>query len=101
SKIRFVLVLLLISAATALQSAESKWRKYENARFGFVLTYPASLVASPEPTNGDGREFHSRDHQFSVTAVAHFFVPGTGDSFRARWNEELKAPGVRITYKKK
>jgi hypothetical protein len=82
-------------------SAETMWKKYENGRFGFVLTYPASLIGSREPDNGDGREFHSRDKEFSVAAFAHFFVPDSDDSFEARWQEELNTPDVTITYKKK
>jgi hypothetical protein len=94
-------VLLVLFLVVGARAAETKWRKYENARFGFVLTYPASLVPSREPDNGDGREFHSRDHEFSVAAMAHFFVPDSGDSLEARWKEELETPNVTITYKKK
>jgi hypothetical protein len=82
-------------------AAETKWKKYENARFGFVLPYPASLIGSRQAENGDGREFHTRDREFSVAGVAHFFVPDTGDSFEARWKEELETPDVTITSKKK
>lgn len=31
--------------------------RYCNTRFGFCVTLPTDLVASPEPANGDGREF--------------------------------------------
>jgi hypothetical protein len=79
----------------------TKWKKYENGRFGFVLTYPASLIGSREADNGDGREFHTRDKEFSVAAFAHFFVPDSDDSFEARWQEELDTPDVTITYKKR
>jgi hypothetical protein len=87
--------------ALAVGAAEMKWQKYTNGRFGFILTYPAPLIASPEPTNGDGREFHTPDHEFSVTASAHFFLPDSGDSLEARWNEELTTPNVAINYQKK
>jgi hypothetical protein len=90
-------LIVLVSA----DATEPSWKEYDNARFGFVLKYPGSLVASREAENGDGREFHSRDREFSVSAVAHFFVPDTGDSFDARWKEELETPDVTITYKKK
>lgn len=95
----FILGLSLFLAN--LQAAELKWKKYENARFGFVLSYPATLIAGPEPTNGGGREFHSADKEFSVASFAHFFVPESGDSFDTRWKEELETPDVTITYKKK
>lgn len=92
-----VLVFALISAA-----AETGWKKYTNNRFGFVLTYPASLVAGREPTNGAGRQFHSGDGEFSVAANAHFFQPDIGDTFEKRWEEETSpTDGSTINYKKK
>ncbi len=92
---------LWFSTTAAFYGGELQWRKYQNARFGFILTYPKILVAGPEPTNGDGREFHTRDREFSLAAFAHFFVPDTNDSFDKRWEEELETPDVTITYKKK
>jgi hypothetical protein len=53
-------------------------REYAKGRFGLVLTYPAMLIGSREAMNGDGREFHIADHEFSVAAFAHFFVPEGG-----------------------
>ena len=92
---------LLVAFQLNAQAADSEWKKYANARFGFVLTYPASLLPGPEAMNGDGREFHSKDKEFSLAAFAHFFVPESGDSFEKRWQEELETPDVTITYKKK
>ena len=89
---------VLFSSAFA---AEAKWKTYANARFGFVLAYPPELIAGEEAMNGDGREFHSKNGEFSLAAFAHFFVPDSGDSFEKRWQEELDTPGVTITYKKK
>jgi hypothetical protein len=84
-----------------VEGSDSGWKKYANARFGFVLTYPAELIAGKEAMNGDGREFHSKDGEFSLAAFAHFFVPDSGDSFDKRWQEELDSPDVTVTYKKK
>ncbi|MGI8889736.1 MAG: hypothetical protein ACR2G0_03000 [Chthoniobacterales bacterium] len=99
---RTVLTLLLLSASLLFAQGEDlPWKKYANARFGFVLTYPATLVAEEESMNGDGRTFHSPNGDFQLTAMAHFFVPDSGDSFEGRWQEELKIPNVNITYKKK
>jgi hypothetical protein len=71
---------------------------YVNPRFGFQMSYPPELVASPEPENGDGREFHTRDKTFSVAAFGHYLVDTT---LEACWQEDLKQYGDRITYKKK
>lgn len=94
-------LLLLLGAGCITQAGQEAWKRYENGRFGFVLTYPASVIAGREAMNGDGREFHSRDREFSVAGFAHFFVPDSGDSFDKRWQNELSTPHVNITYKRK
>jgi hypothetical protein len=91
------LILMLASA----RGAELELKKYANARFGFVLTYPNTLIAGAEAMNGGGCEFRSADGEFSLAAFAHFFVPDSGDSFEKRWQEELDTPNVTISYKKK
>jgi len=48
-------VLLFVVLASALYAANGEWKKYANARFGFVLTYPAELIAGEEALNGGGR----------------------------------------------
>lgn len=96
-----VVLLACTLFAVRAHGKDAPWKEYANERFGFVLTYPGSLIAGPVPTNGDGREFHSADGEFSLSAFAHFFVPDTGDSFDKRWQEELDTPDVTLTYKKK
>ncbi len=98
---RWLLAGAAVILATAATAQELKWRKYTNERFGFVLSYPATLVAGQEPQNGAGREFHTRDNAFSVSAQAHFLSPETGNTFESNWNEELTKTGVTVTYKKK
>ncbi|MBU4529572.1 MAG: SH3 domain-containing protein [Hoeflea sp.] len=44
---------------------------YQNARFGTVISYPASLwTALPESENGDGRRFESLDGTAEITVYA-------------------------------
>lgn len=93
-----LIALALLGSAAA---AELEWKQYTNARFGFALSYPAELVAGREPDNGAGREFHTKDKAFSLSAQAHFFAPDIGDTFEARWQDELKTPDVTIAYKRK
>jgi hypothetical protein len=100
TRVAAVIFAVVVLDATA-GAEELKWREYKNARFGFVLSYPATLIASREPENGAGREFHTADKAFSVSAQAHFLSPDTGNTFESNWKEELNAPGVTITYKKK
>ncbi|MGH8094714.1 MAG: hypothetical protein ACREIF_14790 [Chthoniobacterales bacterium] len=96
-----VILLSFLALAQSAVASGKEWRQYANARFGYVLSYPGNLVAGPEAMNGDGREFHSADGEFSLAVSAHFFVPGSGDSFETRWQDELATPDVTITYKKK
>lgn len=101
TKVTFLALAALASLPGATHAADSRWKTYPNGRFGFVLSYPAELIAGREAMNGGGREFHSKDKEFSLAAFAHFFVPDSGDSFDKRWQEELDTPDVTITYKKK
>jgi hypothetical protein len=51
-------VFLALATLTASACADS----YENARFGYHLTYPTGLFApQPESDNGDGRHFKARN----------------------------------------
>ena len=95
------LLVCVVTLVESVSAQELKWRKYTNERFGFVLSYPATLIAGPEPQNGAGREFHTRDKAFSVSAQAHFLSPETGNTLDSNWNEELTRSGVTVTYKKK
>ena len=98
SRFRFVVLAVAFSIAGTAAAQELKWRKYTNERFGFVMSYPATLIASRPPDNGAGREFHTADGAFSLSAQAHFLADQTLES---SWNEELNTPGVTITYKRK
>jgi hypothetical protein len=95
----FILSLTLLHQAA--HGSDDKWKEYKNARFGFVLTYPPSLVGKPEPENGGGREFHTPNGDFSVAASARFLMVGEGDSLEKRWQDDLQSLGDTVTYKKK
>lgn len=92
----FLLVLPIAAFADAF--GDPAWKEYVNARFGFKFGYPAGLVASPDPANGDGREFHTRNKEFSVAGYGHFLVDMTLNSL---WEDDLKEYGNHITYKRK
>ena len=56
---RIILAALLLSSTPAL--AED-WSTYENARYSFKVDVPADgWVAQPDPDNGDGRTWYSKD----------------------------------------
>ena len=92
------ILLLLVLLALPLSATETDWKEYINPRFGFKVSFPAGLVASRDPENGDGREYHTKDKEFSFSAWGHFLVDSTLDSL---WQEDLKEFGNHITYKKK
>lgn len=98
---KWLLVVLVCASIHTAHAQELQWRKYTNERHGFVLSYPAVLVAGPEAQNGSGREFRTRDKAFTLSVSAQFFHPDIGDTFEARWNEELNSLGNTVTYKKK
>ncbi|EDY18186.1 conserved hypothetical protein [Chthoniobacter flavus Ellin428] len=91
----FWFILLALPLSTL---ADTGWRDYVNLRFGFKMSYPAELVASAEPENGDGREYHTKNKEFSVTAYGHYLVDATLNSL---WEDDLKEFGRHITYKRK
>jgi hypothetical protein len=95
-----VVVLLSLVAALTANARQERWSTYTNERSGFRLTYPASLIASREPDNGDGREFHSRDREFSVTASGHFFAL-PDQSLDTVWREDVAELGGTVRYKRK
>ena len=95
-----LLVLILVTVQAHGEGFRSK--KYVNERFGFSLSYPATLIASRAPEDGAGREFHTANKEFSLVAQGQFLGTGDeGDSLDKRWQDELDSLGDTITYKKK
>ncbi len=93
------MVFLLLTTGCA-SGAVVHWTKYTNDRFGFSMTIPAALIPSREPDNGDGREFHSVDREFSVTAYSHFFVLDD-ESLDTFWRDEIGEFAATAHYKRK
>jgi hypothetical protein len=53
--------------AMAQRPAEPpEFATYANARFGFAVSYPKSLLPQGESTNGDGQAFESKDKTFKL-----------------------------------
>lgn len=93
-----LLLLIIALALPVVAWAADAWKDYVNARFGFKVSLPASLVASPEPANGAGREFHTKNKDFSILAHGHFL---NGETLESAFAGELRDLGGNITYQRK
>jgi hypothetical protein len=96
-----IALLGFILIAVLAHGEDVSWKKYVNKRFGFSLSYPATLSASRTPENGAGLEFHTANKEFSLLAEGGFLLVDDGDSLDKRWQGELDSLGDTITYKKK
>jgi hypothetical protein len=97
-----VTLLTIVFVTLAAHGGDVPWKEYVNKRFGFSLRYPGILVASREPDDGGGREFHTTDKEFSVAALGHFLrTVDEDDSLQKRWQDELNSLGNTISFKKK
>jgi hypothetical protein len=98
----FLILLFLVSLGGSTLASDSKWQKEVNGRWGFSLTYPASLIPEPVPTNGAGRRYHSADQEVSLAAFGSHTHPDTlGESLNGFWQKELTDRGDTVTYKVK
>jgi hypothetical protein len=97
-KLSAFLILISLSNLTFA----SDWKREINGRWGFALTYPASLIPEPYPTNGAGRNYHSADHEVSLVAMgSHTHLENLKESLESFWQEELGRRGETVTYKLK
>jgi hypothetical protein len=96
---RLLIFITLLACLVAGSFAESGWKEYVNARFGFKFSHPSTLVAGRLPTNGGGLIFTSRDKEFEISASGQFMVGD--DTLDKRWADELKDLESFVTYKRK
>jgi hypothetical protein len=57
SKLDVIIILIII--LTAKSEAQNNLI-YENARYGFRVSYPAFLISAPNPANGDGIRMYDK-----------------------------------------
>jgi hypothetical protein len=103
SFIALTLATLLISALglDVGRASAPSWKEYKNSRFGFSLDYPAELEASPPPADGAGREFHTANKEFSLSAQGFFYDSTLSQSFDGFWQKELQEYNGHISYQRK
>ena len=93
-----------LSALVSASAAGDKWDVYGNARYGFSVCYPGSLLKPQgESDNSDGNTFKSADGAATVSAYAHYSIePDGGPKAMAEMFQlDLKAArqkGYKISY---
>jgi len=97
-----LLHLFLLSLSLSHLAFASDWKQETNGRWGYVLTYPASLIPEPLPTNGAGRRYHSADNEVSLAAFgSHTNTGELNQSLESFWQKELAERATTVTYKVK
>ncbi len=62
---------VLAAGSHAQAQSGQRWANYKNQRFGYVLSYPASVFTpQPPPENGDGQTFLTSDGKAKVVVYA-------------------------------
>lgn len=64
-----------VVSASANLRVEPQYMTYVNARYGFSLSYPNSLIKVSEADNGDGAKFISQDKKAILTVYGSNNVP--------------------------
>src|SRR5215475_6845994 len=94
-----LLHLFLLSLSLSHLAFASDWKQETNGRWGYVLTYPASLIPEPLPTNGAGRRYHSADNEVSLAAFgSHTNTGELNQSLESFWQKELAERATTVTY---
>ena len=93
-----VLLVLSVVALTGAALPQTRWAPYANARFGYSIEYPSSLLKmQPPPANDDGRTFLSADGKTELRVWAGFNA--LNQTLKQKYDADLAASGAEITYK--
>ena len=82
-------------------AAQAKYRTYNNARFGYSISYPVGiLIPQGEADNGDGQAFRSRDGKAEMRVFGRYNVQN--ETLRSAFNAAVAGEGGsgrEVTYK--
>ena len=96
-KLSLFLTLITILFSAQLVWGQGKYNIYNNARFGYSISYPSNLIPKGESTNGDGQIFAARDKSATLTVWgAHNALDQT---LKEKYDEVLNEKGKSVTYK--
>jgi hypothetical protein len=77
------------------------WDTYVNARFGYVVEYPKTLVkAQPEADNSDGREFLARRGTAKIAAYGRYVDGGAASAYEDLRMTQEECAGAPYVVKK-
>ncbi len=100
----FIICLVLgVCLVADARVTQEKYSTYSNARFSYVISYPAGLLTPQgESDNGDGQKFLSRDGQ--VEMIVYGSENASEQSLRDLYNSQLRGEGNaqskrQVTYK--
>lgn len=91
---------LLLALPLAAQAGPADQSTYNNARYGYAITYPAALLTPQgESDAGDGQIFRSPDGRAELRVFAWHNV--LNESLDTVFSQALDTPGLRPTYQRK
>jgi hypothetical protein len=93
----FILAAILLSLALSQAvSAQTDYRTYSNARFGYSISYPADLLTPQgEAENGDGQIFKNADAEMRVYGSNMLL----NETLQKEYNALLRKYGKSVGYK--
>lgn len=79
--------------------AQTKYKTYSNARFGYSISYPSNLLdPQGEAENGDGQKFLAKDGSAEMLVYGGYQAYPE-DTLKKRYREAVEELGVGATYK--
>ena len=75
-----VFLIALLVVAPSASYADTEFKTYINARFGYSVEYPDIFIDSKEPDNGDGIVFEDADGEYNLTIWGGYNVLGQNGS---------------------
>ncbi len=95
--LKFSIFLSLIFAVSGFSAfGQTKYETYANARFGYLISYPANLIPQGEATNGDGQIFSSDDGTEMRVYGSNLLL---NETLKKEYAALLKDYGASATYK--
>lgn len=87
---------LVILALSAVAFGQTKYKTYNNARFGYSISYPSDLLSPQgEADNGDGQIFLGDGAEMRVFGSNLLL----NESLQKEYNTLVKQKGKSVTYK--